>query len=87
MPYKTNENEKLFAFVSNISTIREVKTVAALNSMTVKEAMTEAIDDWIEKKWTEHDAAIKTGTGSIGRAAKNPAAYKAALENLRKNTA
>jgi hypothetical protein len=83
MPYKTNKNEKLFAFVLDISTAREIKTVAALNGMTVKEAMTEATDDWLEKKWAEHDIAIKSGTGSIGRAAKSPEAYKAALENLR----
>jgi hypothetical protein len=50
MPYKTNKNEKLFAFVLDIKTIRKIKTLAALNDMTVKKAMTEAANDWIKKK-------------------------------------
>ena len=80
MSFKTNKNEKLIGVLADKKLQREFKSRANAEGMTLKEAYAEAMNDWLDKKLDEENAAIKAGVGSIGQAKRDPAGYAEGLE-------
>ena len=63
----------------------QLKIQAAIEGQTIGAITQEAFYDWIAKVEKRRYAGIKSGVGTIGRSAKNPEAFKAALDALPKS--
>jgi len=77
-------NEEFTAFRIDQTLKREFKSRASKEGISIKDAMKEAVEMWLDKKQAQEEAAIKSGTGTIGRYKKNSEKFAADLEALNK---
>ena len=64
---------------------RKLKIRAAMEGMSMKELLAEAVDDVLDKKDRDEQISIESGQGSRGSAKADPVAYEKAMDELRKN--
>jgi hypothetical protein len=80
MPFKKVSNKKFVGAHVNKDLWQDLTETASLLSLTVGEALEEALDTYVDIKMNDITAAIKSGSGVLGRFKKNPEAIRKALD-------
>ena len=75
--------DKRIVLYTDPSLHRKFKSAAAIQGMSIKDAVNQALNDWLDKMDYIESGEIISGTGTRGRAARNPEKFLADVAELR----
>ena len=79
MPFKKVPNKKFIGAPVSRDLWQDFTATASLLSLTVGEALEQAVDTYVDLKIKDLTSAIESGSGVLGRFKKDPEAIRKAL--------